>query len=70
MRVPSSCGSLERARARGRASPHRLLAARRAGGRRAEPGRSVVFLAVGFETTVPTIVAAVAEAEGDGVGNF
>ncbi|MFO1077398.1 MAG: hydrogenase formation protein HypD [Planctomycetota bacterium] len=36
----------------------------------AEPGRRVVFLAVGFETTMPTIAAALLEAEQRGIPNF
>jgi hydrogenase expression/formation protein HypD len=70
MRVPSSRGSLERARARGARiqvvySPRDALDAARA-----EPGSRVIFLAVGFETTAPTIVAAVEEAERLGIPNF
>jgi hydrogenase expression/formation protein HypD len=70
MRVPSSRGSLERERAKGSRiqvvySPRDALDLARA-----EPGSRVVFLAVGFETTAPTIVAAIEEAERDGVPNF
>ena len=70
VRVPSSHGSLERARARGARirvvySPRDALDAARA-----DPSTRVVFLAVGFETTAPTIVAAVEEAEREGVRNF
>ena len=70
MRVPSSLGSLEKARASGAAvrvvySPRDALDVARA-----EPAKRVIFLAVGFETTAPTIVAAVEEAERDGVPNF
>lgn len=36
----------------------------------AEPQRTVVFLAVGFETTAPTVAAALDEAERTGIGNF
>lgn len=70
MRVPSSTVSLEAARAQGRAveivySPRDAVdRARR------DPARTVVFLAIGFETTVPTIAAALAEAEADGLDNF
>ena len=70
MRVPSSLSSLEQAHADGKPieivySPRdALLLARN------NPDRRVVFLAVGFETTAPTIAAAVAEAETDGVDNF
>lgn len=70
MRVPSSLGSLERARARGRSvrvvySPRDALDIARA-----EPGKRVIFLAVGFETTAPTSIAAVEEAERLGIRNF
>jgi hydrogenase expression/formation protein HypD len=70
MRVPSSLSSLERAHAEGKPieivySPRDALDMARG-----NPSRRVVFLAVGFETTVPTIAAAVAEAEAEGVENF
>lgn len=70
MRVPSSLSSLERAHAEG--LPVEIVysprdAVQRA---RANPSRRVVFLAVGFETTAPTIAAALAEAEEGGVDNF
>ncbi len=70
MRVPSSRASLERVQAETGAvrvvySPRDavLLA-------RDDPGQTVVFLGIGFETTVPTVAAALAEAEAAGVGNF
>ncbi len=70
MRVPSSRGSLERARAAGSRvrvvySPRDALDVARA-----EPSSRVVFLSVGFETTAPTIAAALAESEDSGVPNF
>ena len=70
LRVPSSTGSLERARAEGGAvtvvySPRDALAIAAA-----DPSRTVVFLGVGFETTVPTVAAALVEAEARGIGNF
>jgi hydrogenase expression/formation protein HypD len=70
MRVPSSGASLEQARAEGAQvevvySPRDALELAR---RRAEA--RVVFLAVGFETTAPTIAGALAEAEADRVTNF
>jgi hydrogenase expression/formation protein HypD len=70
LRVPSSSGSLERARAEGGDvrivySPRDAVTIARD-----NPGRTVVFLGVGFETTVPTIAAALAEAEASGVTNF
>jgi hydrogenase expression/formation protein HypD len=70
LRVPSSRGSLERVRAEGADvrivySPRDALQVARE-----NPADTVVFLAVGFETTVPTVAAALAEAESDGVPNF
>ncbi len=70
MRVPSSRGSLERARAEGADvrtvySPRDALQIARA-----NPGSAIVFLAVGFETTTPTVAGALAEAEADRVENF
>jgi hydrogenase expression/formation protein HypD len=70
LRVPSSRGSLEQARARG-AHVRVTYSARDAlGVARSNPGARVVFLAVGFETTAPTIAAALAEAEDAGVPNL
>jgi len=70
VRVPSSRGSLEQARARGCDvrvvySPRDALAIARA-----HPAKRVVFLAVGFETTAPTVAAALAEAEAESIANF
>ena len=70
VRVPSSRGSLERARAAGADvrvvySPHDAVEFARA-----NSDRRVVFLGVGFETTAPTIAAALDEAELTGVRNF
>ncbi|MDW7968115.1 MAG: hydrogenase formation protein HypD, partial [Thermoanaerobaculum sp.] len=70
LRVPASVGSLEQARALGCDvrvvySPRDAvqLAA-------ANPQRRVIFLGVGFETTVPTVAAALWEALQQGVDNF
>lgn len=70
VRVPSSRGSLEQARARGCDvrvvySPRDALPIARA-----HPSKRVIFLAVGFETTAPTVAAALAEAESEGISNF
>lgn len=70
LRVPASFSSLERGRAEGLSievvySPRDALALARR-----RPERRIVFLAVGFETTAPTIAAALAEAEAAGVRNF
>jgi len=37
---------------------------------RRNPDRAVVFLGVGFETTVPTVAAALLQAEAESLGNF
>ncbi|MCD4748193.1 MAG: hydrogenase formation protein HypD [Thermoanaerobaculales bacterium] len=70
LRVPSSSATLEEARADGHSieivySPRDALQFAEK-----HPDRRVVFLAVGFETTVPTIAAALAEAETLGIKNF
>jgi hydrogenase expression/formation protein HypD len=70
LRVPSSSGSLERARATGADirvvySPRDAVAVARE-----NPDRTVVFLGVGFETTAPTVAAALSEAEATNVTNF
>ena len=70
MRVPGSRGSLQDAKAQGadvRIVYGCLDALALA---RAHPGREVVFLAVGFETTAPTVAASVLEARVQGIGNF
>ncbi len=70
MRVPSSTVSLEQARADG-ARVEVVYSPRDALDRaRSNPDERVIFLAVGFETTVPTIAGALAEAEADSVPNF
>lgn len=70
LRAPGSIESLADARAGGAAvvvcaSPLAAVDAARA-----EPSREVVFLAVGFETTVAPILSAAAAAERDGLRNF
>lgn len=70
MRVPSSQSSLERENARGANIRVVYSASDAVEVARANPSHTVVFLAVGFETTIPTIAAALAEAERDGVPNF
>ena len=70
LRVPGSRSSLEREKARGADvrlvySPRDAVAVARA-----EPEREVVFLGVGFETTAPTVAAAILEAKRSGVKNF
>ena len=70
MRVPSSQGSLEQVQ--GETGAVRVVYSPRDAVQlaREQPERLVVFLGVGFETTVPTVAAALAEAEAAGVDNF
>ena len=70
MRVPGSRSSLQRERAEGRdiRVVYSTLDALEIA--RAHPGRTVVFLGVGFETTAPTVAAAIAAAAAQKVENF
>lgn len=70
LRVPASSGSLEQARASG--CDVRVVYSPRDAVELAasNPDRTVIFLGVGFETTVPTVAAAVLEAEARGLANF
>jgi hydrogenase expression/formation protein HypD len=70
IRVPGSRQSLQEAKAGGadvRIVYSALDALRIA---RDNPARPVVFLGVGFETTAPTVAAAILQAKGEGLGNF
>lgn len=70
IRVPGKLGSLEKLRATG-ADIRVIGSAKNALSiARENPGRSVVFLGVGFETTAPATAATVFEARREGVGNF
>lgn len=70
MKVPGSCSSLSDEKADGRDvrivySPLDALdIAER------NPGKLVVFIGVGFETTIPAIAAAIVQAEKRGLGSF
>ena len=70
IRVPGSGSSLQQERAAGRdirmvySTMDALALARE------HPERQVVFLGVGFETTAPTIAAAVLTAQAEGLNNF
>ena len=70
MRVPSSASSLELESARG--GDVRIVYSARDALRiaRENPSRRIVFLAVGFETTLPTVAAALEEAQQDGIENL
>lgn len=70
IRVPGSDGSLAEARAQGARveivySPMDALTLARQ-----QPERTVLFAAIGFETTAPTIAATIVQAERLGVDNF
>ncbi len=70
LRVPGSSASLESERSRGgdvRVVYSSLDAVEIAA---AEPGRRVVFLGIGFETTAPTTAASLIEARERGLANF
>lgn len=70
MRVPGSSADLLRLQAEG-ADVRVVYSAREAlAFARAEVNRKVVFLAVGFETTAPTVAATVREARVAGADNF
>jgi len=70
LRVPATKTSLERERAEG-ADVRTCYSARDALAiAQQNPEQRVVFLGVGFETTLPTIAAALEEAEREGIGNF
>ncbi|MCU0916443.1 MAG: hydrogenase formation protein HypD [Planctomycetes bacterium] len=69
IRVPGSDGSLETRASRGNvkvvlSSEDALQLARD------NPGKTVVFIAVGFETTTPATAVVVKEAAGEGIQNF
>jgi len=70
LRVPGSRSSLERAKAEGadiRIVYSTLDALQTA---RDNPGRRVVFLGIGFETTAPTVAASILQAQEGGITNY
>jgi hydrogenase expression/formation protein HypD len=70
MRVPGSESSLEKAKAKG--SDIRIVYSVLDGLKiaRTEPAKKIIFLGVGFETTAPTIAAAVLLARENKIDNF
>jgi hydrogenase expression/formation protein HypD len=70
MRVPGSRQSLQDAKASG--ADVRMVYSTRDALQIAQeyPDRSVVFLGVGFETTAPTVAAAILQADAEGLENF
>jgi len=70
IRVPGSRSSLQSAKAEG-ADVRVVYSAQDALGiARDNPGRKVVFIGIGFETTAPTIAASVLQAEAEGLKNY
>jgi len=70
LKVPGSYSSLQQARAAG-GDIHIVYSTQDAlQAARDNPGRKVIFLGVGFETTAPTIAAAVLQAEKENIDNF
>jgi hydrogenase expression/formation protein HypD len=70
VRVPGSRSSLQKARAEG-ADVRIVYSAQDALAiARDNPGRSVVFIGIGFETTAPTIAASVLQAEREAIRNY
>lgn len=70
LKVPGSYSSLQKARADGAdirvvySTQDALQIAR------ANPAHEVVFIGIGFETTAPTVAAAVLQAKAEGINNF
>ena len=70
VRVPGSRSSLQQAKAEG-ADVRIVYSAQDALAiARGNPGRSVVFIGIGFETTAPTIAASVLQAEKEKIKNY
>lgn len=70
LRVPGTRSSLEAARARGADVRVVLSALDALGIARENPCRSIVFLGIGFETTAPTVAAAIRRARSERLANF
>jgi hydrogenase expression/formation protein HypD len=70
MKVPGSYSSLAKEKADGRDIRVIYSALDAIELAKQTPDATIVFLAVGFETTAPTIAASILEAERKGVGNF
>jgi hydrogenase expression/formation protein HypD len=70
LHVPGSFSTLAGARARGAAVETAYSPATAIELARGEPGRQVVFLAIGFETTIAPLVSLVDEARAEGIGNL
>ena len=70
VRVPGSYSSLQQAKAEG--GDIRIVYSARDALEiaQANPGKSVIFIGIGFETTAPTIAAAIIKAKREGLENF
>lgn len=70
IRVPGSYSSLQQARAEGADIRIVYSVQDSLDVARNNPGKPVIFLGVGFETTAPTIAAAIVQAKAEKIGNF
>ncbi len=70
LRVPGSYSSLQAVKAEGRDIRVVYSTQDALGIARDNPGKSVVFIGVGFETTAPTIAASILQAEEQGINNY
>ena len=70
IRVPGSYFSLQQAKAEGSDVRVVYSAQDALSIARENPDRSVIFLGIGFETTAPTVAAAIMQAEAEGLKNF
>ncbi|MFO7996515.1 MAG: hydrogenase formation protein HypD, partial [Dehalococcoidia bacterium] len=70
MRVPGSYSSLQQAKAEGADVRIVYSTADAVEIARANPQKSIIFIGIGFETTAPTMAAAVLKARRETIGNF
>ncbi len=70
MRVPGSCSSLAQEKSRGGAVRMVYASFDALQVARDNPHKEVVFLGIGFETTAPTVAAAMLQASREGIENF
>ncbi len=70
VRVPGSYSSLQMAKAEGGDIRVVYSAQDAIAIARDNPGKSVIFIGIGFETTAPTIAASILQAEMEGINNY
>ncbi len=70
IRVPGSYASLQQAKAEGGDVRVVYSTQDALGIARDNPGKSVIFIGIGFETTAPTIAASILQAEEEGINNY